>query len=151
MTESFEIQSDATNMPIVEERLFHFCHLCNVGNYYAVVAVATLQAVENAMLHGNGGDSSKMVDVNFGRCRGGIFVEVADQGQGFDFESYGTLPTGEEEKGEGIFVMKSLADNLVFSDGGRRVRMEFMVAGIDPADSMQRVACLRQCFSLEVA
>ena len=147
MTESFVIQSDIANMPAVEERLFHFCRECNVGNYYSAVSVATMQAVENAIVHGNGSDAGKQVSITFGTCRGGIFTEVKDDGAGFDFEHYGSLPTGEELQGEGIFVMKQLADQMIFSDGGRCVRMEFEVAGIDPSQAMERIAVLNGHFA----
>ena len=48
MNESFVIQSNIAQLPYVEERVFHFCRECNVGNYYSAVSVAVLQAVENA-------------------------------------------------------------------------------------------------------
>ena len=143
MTEQFVIQSDIAFMPSVEERLFHFCHLCHVGNYYSAVSMAALQAVENAIVHGNGSDPSKTVTLTMGTCRGGLFVEVADQGEGFDHAAYGDLPADSRSEGEGIFIMRRLADRLSFADGGRRVRLEFDVAGIDPADAMERVAVLR--------
>lgn len=143
MTESFVIQSDIANLAQVEERLFHFCRLCNVGNYYSALEVATLQAVENAILHGNQSDPAKAVSLTFGTCRGGLFVEVSDQGQGFDHSQFGDLPTGESTRGEGIFVMRSLSDRMTFSEGGRVVRMEFDVNGIDPADALQRIAVLQ--------
>ena len=142
MTETFVIQSDISLLPYVEERLFHFCHECHVGNYYGAVSVAVLQAVENAIVHGNGSDAAKKVALTFGTCRGGIFAEVADEGQGFDHTRYGDLAAGE-----GIFVMRQLADRLTYADGGRRVRLEFVVDGIDPADALERVAVLRQHFA----
>ena len=143
MTESFVIQSDIAVLPAVEERLFHLCRECNVGNYYSAVSVAALQAVENAIVHGNGSDANKSVTVTFGTCRGGIFVEIVDEGNGFDFSQYGSLPSGEETVGEGIFVMKSLADKMEYSDNGRRVRMEFVVSGIDPIEAKERIAVLQ--------
>lgn len=139
MTEQFVIQSDIALMPSVEERLFHFCHLCHVGNYYAAVSVAAMQAVENAIVHGNKCDPAKTVVLTMGTCRGGLFVEVADQGEGFDCENF-VDPLSAD--GEGIFIMRRLADRLTFADGGRRVRLEFDVAGIDPADAMERAAIL---------
>lgn len=151
MNESFVIQSDIANMPYVEERLFHFCRECNVGNYYSAVSVATLQAVENAIVHGNGSDPNRKVEVSFGTCHGGIFVEVCDEGEGFDFDCYGDFPADGRSEGEGIFVMKSLADHMTFSEGGRRVRMEFLVAGISPADALERIALLKEHFSLVAA
>ncbi len=150
MIESFVIQSDKANLPVVEERLFHFCRECNVGRYYSAVSVATLQAVDNAIVHGNREDSDKPVAVTFGTCRGGICVEVADQGIGFDYARFGNLPT-DETSGEGIFVMHSLADKVEYSDGGRTVRLEFVVEGIDPADALERVSVLRQHFATVTA
>lgn len=151
MTESFVIQSDIANMPAVEERLFHFCRECNVGNYYSAVSVATMQAVENAIVHGSGSDADKQVFVTFGTCRGGIFTEVKDEGAGFDFDQFGSLPSGDSTVGEGIFVMKTLADKIEFADGGRLVRLEFEVAGIDPAQAMERIAVLNGHFALVAA
>ena len=147
MTESFVIQSDIAILPRVEERLFHFCQENNVGNYYSAVSVAVMQAVENAIVHGNGSDSSKKVTLVFDTCRGGICAEVSDEGRGFDFHKYGNLPSGESTQGEGIFVMKSLADRMTFSDEGRKVRLEFDVAGIDPSDALERIAILQARFA----
>ena len=53
--------------------------------------------------------------------------------------------------GEGIFVMHSLADNVSYSDGGRTVRLEFVVEGIDPAEALERVSVLRQHFAVVAA
>ncbi len=141
MTESFDIQSNTTFLPQVEERLFHFCHECHLGNYYSAVSVATMQAVENAIVHGNCSDASKKVSLLFSTCRGGICIEVSDQGVGFDYGQYGDMPV-DETKGEGIFIMKSLADRLTFSEGGRKVKLEFDVAGIDPSYALERIALL---------
>lgn len=147
MTEKFVVQSNIESLKVVEEKIFHYCMLMNVGNYHSTISVAVLQAVENAIVHGNGNDEKKHVQVRCGLCRGGMYVEVEDEGDGFDYTHYGQLPS-EGEKGEGIFVMRSLCDNMEYMDGGRRVRMEFKVEGIDPAQSMERVAVLRSYYSV---
>lgn len=149
MIETFVIQSNIANLPQVEERLFHFCHECNVGSYYSTLSVATLQAVENAIVHGNASAEEKPVTLTFGTCRGGVFVTVKDEGKGFDFGHYGELPEADGA-GEGIFIMRSLSDRMTFSDEGREVRMEFVVNGIDPADALERVSVL-QSFLTPVA
>ena len=151
MTETLVIQSDIANMPQVEELLFHFCRECNIGSYYSTVSVATLQAVENAILHGNGSDESKKVGLTMGTCRGGVYVEVTDEGNGFDYSRYGSLPTGNQSTGEGIFIMNQLSDKMTFCDDGRKVRLEFIVNGIDPVDALERVAVLREHYSLVAA
>lgn len=151
MKESISIQSDIANLPAVEECLFGFCHLNNVGNYHSAVSVAAIQAVKNAIIHGNRLDTNKMVEIVMGNCRGGIFVEVADSGEGFDYNKYGNLPADDSQVGEGIFVMRSLADRVTYYDGGRRVRLEFEIAGIDPADALERIAIVQHYFSLVAA
>ena len=108
-----------------------------------------MQAVENAIVHGNSSDVAKKVSITMGTCRGGLFVEVSDEGEGFDHSRYGV--TDDESAGHGIFIMKSLADRMTFSDSGRRIRMEFDVAGIDPADALERVSVLMAHFSLVAA
>ncbi len=142
MTEQFIIQSDSSNIPVAEERLFHFCQEIHVGRYYSAVGVAMIQALENAIEHGNKGKKEKKVTLTFGTCRGGMYVEVADEGEGFNYAQYGSMPK-EEEQGEGIFVMSQLADRLEYSDGGSRIRMDFFVDGIDPAEACERTAVLR--------
>ena len=149
MNESFVIQSDISNLSYVEERVFHFCRECNVGNYYSAISVAALQAVENAIVHGNGSEVEKMVTVTLGTCRGGVFVEVSDEGSGFDYVRFGSLDDVTE--GQGIFVMKSLSDRMTFSNSGRQVRMEFDINGIDPADALERASILQAHFSLVAA
>ena len=149
MNESFVIQSDISNLSYVEERVFHFCRECNVGNYYSAISVAALQAVENAIVHGNGSEVEKMVTVTLGTCRGGVFVEVSDEGSGFDYVRFGSLDDVAE--GQGIFVMKSLSDRMTFSNSGRQVRMEFDINGIDPADALECASILQAHFSLVAA
>lgn len=142
MRETFVIQSDSSVLPRVEEQLFHFCHACNVGDYYSVVSVATMEAVENAIVHGNRSDASKEVTVTVGTCRGGVFAEVTDQGEGFAHERFGDLPAEGDGSGSGIFTMRQLSDRMSFRDGGRTVRMEFDVAGIDPGVALRRASVL---------
>ena len=72
---------------------------------------------------------------------------MSDEGRGFEYHQFGNLPSGESPQGEGIFIMKSLADRMTFSDEGRKVRLEFDVAGIDPSDALERASVLQAHFS----
>ena len=151
MTETFVIQSDIANLPQVEERLFHFCHEHNLGSYYSTISVAVLQAAENAIVHGNGSDTRKQVALTFGTCQGGVFAEVSDEGQGFNYEQFGELPSDGQSIGEGIFVMRRLSDRMSYSEGGRKVRLEFEVNGIDPGEALERISILQEHFAMVAA
>lgn len=133
-------------MRLVEDFINGVCNERNIHNYFAIISVSVLQAVENAVIHGNGNDARKRVTVSCGNCKGGLFFTVQDEGDGFDYQHYGTMPS-EDSKGMGIFMMKQLCDNLFFLDGGRGVRMEYFIEGIDNGMAIERTACLRQFFS----
>ncbi|GAB4409063.1 MAG: hypothetical protein OHK0039_12560 [Bacteroidia bacterium] len=98
---------------------------------YGNVMVAVTEAVNNAIIHGNQGDESKQVYVDFemeNRYR--LVVRVRDEGRGFD---PGTLadPTAPENianiGGRGVFLMQNLSDELSFLEEGRMVEMVFNI------------------------
>jgi serine/threonine-protein kinase RsbW len=91
------------------------------------VELALAEALNNAVVHGNGGDRQKFVQV-LCRCEvgKGVSVVVKDQGQGFDPNSVPDPTVAENiynDHGRGIWVMKSLMDEVSFECGGSEVRM----------------------------
>lgn len=143
--EKLVIQSTKENMSHVEDLIYDICINNHVQNYYGVISVAVSQAVENAIVHGNKCDGNKKVIMEFGNCKGGMFFEIKDEGEGFDFSQFGELPL-EGECGEGIFLMNRLADKIVYSENGTRVRLEFIINGIDAADYLERCATIKKFF-----
>ena len=143
--QTITIQSDKANLAQVETLLSRFCDENNIGNYFATISVAVLQAAENAIVHGNHSDPAKNVSVSYGYCNGGVFFEVSDEGEGFDADRYVDLPdTGTV--GTGIFIIRSLADHVEFSRGGRSVRMEFFIRGIESSVASARAATLQKFY-----
>ena len=143
--ENIVIQSTKDNIVHAEELIYDVCASNHVEKYYGVISVAVLQAVENAIIHGNHCDANKKVKVEWGNCKGGMFFEIKDEGAGFATEQYGGLPM-EGEKGEGIFLMKTLADKIVYSENGSRVRLEFKIDGIEVSESEKRCSLLDNFF-----
>jgi serine/threonine-protein kinase RsbW len=113
--------------PLVERlmRVIEGSH-CVPGEEPAV-ELALDEALDNAVVHGNRMDRQKLVQV-ICRCESdrGISVVVKDQGEGFD-PSAVPDPTAPEnigaEHGRGIWLMKSVMDEVSFERGGREVRM----------------------------
>ena len=143
--EKLVIQSTKENMARVEDLIYDICINNHVLNYYGVISVAVSQAVENAIVHGNNSDGDKKVVMSCGNCRGGMFFEIKDEGVGFDFNAFGDLPL-EGERGDGIFMMKTLADKIEYSENGSRVRLEFLINGIEKADYLERCAKINKFF-----
>ncbi len=140
--EKLSIQSNIALLPQVEDFVAHVCDEKNIHNYFATISMSVMHAVENAIVHGNSADSGKQVSLLCGNCIGGIYFEVRDEGQGFDYRQYGDMPL-DGDKGMGIFMMRCLADRIVYNDCGNAVRLEYLIEGIDKAMASERSAVLR--------
>jgi len=144
--ERLVIQSDINNLIEVERFVSAVCDTYNINNYAATISMSLLQAVENAIVHGNKGDESKQVTVVSDLCKGGVFFAVSDQGQGFAFADYGSMPSSEG-RGTGIYLMKTLSDKMTYSDNGSTVRLEFVVSGIEASRALERIVTLRNYYA----
>ena len=93
----------------------------------ADIELALHEALANAVMHGNGEDSCKRVYVTC-RCYmdGEVAITVRDEGRGFD-PSVLVDPTFRENllvtHGRGIYLMKTLMDEVSFKEGGAVVMM----------------------------
>lgn len=91
------------------------------------IETALREALENAVVHGNGWEPGKRVYVDC-RCYmdGDISITVRDEGRGFDTNALPD-PTAPDKRllphGRGIYLMKSLMDEVSFEEGGTVVHM----------------------------
>ena len=91
------------------------------------IEMALREALANAVIHGNGENSYKRVYVEC-RCYldGEVSITVRDEGPGFNSEEVAN-PTAPENvlftHGRGIYLMKTLMDEVSFEDSGSSVRM----------------------------
>ena len=99
---------------------------CSEGNEFAV-ELGLREALNNAVIHGNGTDPNKLVEV---RCRiergKGVWLIVKDQGKGFDPNAVPDPLAAENlqaEYGRGIRLMKLMMDEVSFQHGGTEVHM----------------------------
>jgi serine/threonine-protein kinase RsbW len=79
------------------------------------IAISVSELVNNAILHGNGSDASKDVDIRFSITPSELRVVVCDQGQGFDLEQVDD-PVNDDnllrEVGRGIFIVKNFVNEV---------------------------------------
>jgi serine/threonine-protein kinase RsbW len=95
---------------------------------YGNIMIAITEAVNNAIRHGNGSDSSKNVSLSLSLDESLIKFRIEDEGKGFDFQNLPdpTSPENiEKPGGRGIFLMKHLSDEVSFIEGGRIVELSF--------------------------
>lgn len=129
MTEKISIKSDIENLTVIESMVDTLSKRLGVSDdVYGKILVSTVEAVNNAILHGNRGDVTKNVTVEMA-ADGNIFeVFVKDEGKGFDYNKLPdpTKPENIENlHGRGVFLMRHLADSIEFNDSGSEVRMKF--------------------------
>lgn len=95
---------------------------------YGNTLVALTEATTNSIKHGNKFSPQKKVTVYLEFRADSYTISVSDLGEGFDYNNIPD-PTLEEniEKpdGRGIYIMKSLCDEVKFEDEGRKVVMTF--------------------------
>ena len=93
--------------------------------------LASVEAVTNAIEHGNNLDEQKIVDIEACKCDASFKLSVRDQGRGFNPDRLPDPTTPEfreQPDGRGVFLMRKLADEVFFRDGGRCVEMRFLLS-----------------------
>jgi serine/threonine-protein kinase RsbW len=109
------------------------------------ISIAVRESVANAMKHGNKGDESKRVAVEFttmpAEQPSELVIVVRDQGEGFEPEEVADPLAPEnllKSSGRGIFLIRSFMDDVVLRrvpEGGMEVRMVKRLASADGSPS----------------
>lgn len=127
--QSIGFPSKADNIHLVEKMIDNVCEEQQISeDHYGNILIAMTEAVNNAIHHGNKLDQAKKTIVSCDKINTGLKFTVVDEGVGFDFEDLPdpTAPENiEKPNGRGIFLMKSLADEVHFEDNGRVVELIF--------------------------
>ena len=95
---------------------------------YGKILVSTIEAVNNAIVHGNKGNEEQRVFVRFLSNGSSFTISVKDEGEGYDYSQLPDPTTPENiEKlsGRGVFLMKKLAHGIEFNEEGNEVTMIF--------------------------
>jgi len=131
MEKMFNIPSKIENLRIVEKAVDELSSEYNLSSeLYGNILIATIEAANNAILHGNKLDENKNVHIKFKIEEKFLSIVVKDQGNGFDY-SHIPDPTAPENlekiNGRGVFLMERLSDKILFSDNGSKVELLFNI------------------------
>lgn len=130
---SIEIASSLSKINEVEALIDKVCEDLSLNeDHYGNILIAVTEAVNNAIVHGNGSEESKLVKVDVKKDAAEVVFSVEDQGIGFDFENLPdpTAPENiEKPDGRGIFLMKNLSDAVEFDNNGSKVSITFVMNG----------------------
>lgn len=125
------IPSDLGNLRLVEKAIDELSMELDLSDeVYGNVLVATMEATNNAIIHGNNSDPEKIVKIEMLMENKELCVHIEDQGKGFD---YSTVPDPtspenlEKINGRGIFLMERLSDEILYLEDGRIVVLKFRI------------------------
>ena len=131
MKKDLYIPSDIGNLRLVEKAIDELSMELNLSDeVYGNIMVATMEATNNAIIHGNNSDPNKNVKIEILFGDRELKIHIEDQGLGFDYSNIPD-PTSPEnlEKidGRGIFLMESLSDEILYLEDGRIVELKFNI------------------------
>ncbi|MGA1976995.1 MAG: ATP-binding protein [Bacteroidales bacterium] len=129
MLKKLKIESNIDNINAVENAIDSITNEIGINqDSYGKILIAVLEAVNNAIVHGNKSRKEKKVDISFTFTRNILKVSVKDEGNGFNPEIVPdpTKPENVEAlNGRGIFLMTKLADGVKFNRKGNSVDLTF--------------------------
>ncbi|MFT4643832.1 MAG: serine/threonine-protein kinase RsbW [Planctomycetota bacterium] len=95
--------------------------------------ISITEAVNNAIIHGNKRDSSKSITIIESvedSPHKLLCIKIKDEGTGFDYNNLPD-PTSPENitmiGGRGVYLIKQLADYVIFNDEGNSIELQFRV------------------------
>ena len=91
------------------------------------IHLAVEEALVNAIRHGNGSNEAKQVYVTSQLDAHRLFLEIADEGEGFDPGRVPDCTEGQNlqrPNGRGIMLMRKYMSRVEYIEGGHRVIME---------------------------
>ena len=131
MLEKLSFASKVENINLVEKLVDDICNRYQVNeDNYGNILIASTEAVNNAIHHGNKSNPMSEVKVSYEVKDKELTFIIEDEGPGFDYES---LPDPTDPKniekphGRGVFLMKNLSDEISFSEEGNVVKMVFNI------------------------
>jgi serine/threonine-protein kinase RsbW len=85
------------------------------------------ECLNNAILHGNRSDPSKAVVVSVVCRRPWLRVQIADEGDGFDWSAVQarTLPDADKTNGRGLLIASTYAHRVRFNPSGNQITLWF--------------------------
>jgi serine/threonine-protein kinase RsbW len=129
MRKKMKIKSRIENLRLVEKFIDEISSELSLSDeIYGNVMIATLEAANNAIVHGNKENDDLEVEISLSKEEDELFMTIKDQGKGFDYRHIPdpTSPENLEKiNGRGVFLMEKLSDGIEFSENGSVVKLSF--------------------------
>ena len=142
------ISSLQKNISQIEQFVEEICDENYISaSYFGNIMLAMEEAVKNAIVHGNKMDGQKKVTIIFQRKKNGLSFVIEDEGEGFNHQNVPNPIESVDVSGNGIFLMRSLADKLTFNAKGNQVELFFSITCISQETTLNRITQLKNYFT----
>ena len=148
-----KLKSSADSISQIDRLIEEVCDKYNLNhNYLGCISVSLHEAFQNAMIHGNQNDPKKSIIIDFEKSAIGISFKLKDEGIGFDFSKIPEIKDDGKEKifpGRGLFMIKSLSDNVSFNEIGNQIQIGFKISSINIETAIDRMEKFKEYSKLE--
>ncbi len=131
LIDEIKITSRLENISVVESQVETLKSKLHIEDaIYGNMMLAVVEAVTNAIEHGNHCAPDKQVTFETYKNTRSLKFMISDEGEGFDPNRIPdpTLPENIEKPcGRGVYLIKRLADLVVFHDNGRKIELQFKI------------------------
>jgi serine/threonine-protein kinase RsbW len=149
--EKLSLESRPENISSIERFVEEICDYYNINDtYFGNILIALTEAFNNALMHGNENDPSKIIKVVFESKPKGLSFTVSDEGGGYDPD---IVPDpldleidADIKTGRGLFLMRSLSDKFEIMDDGSSVEMFFRISGVGHETMKKRIGHFNEYF-----
>jgi serine/threonine-protein kinase RsbW len=135
------------NISLVEKFIEEICDDNYISpSYFGNILLAIEEAVKNSIIHGNNQNASKQVTLNYQRIRNRLRFTIEDEGEGFDPHQIPNPLDSDDARGNGIFLIRSLADKVMYNSMGNIVELTFTISSINQETTLNRISQLKCYF-----
>lgn len=141
----FTFRSDLKELNRIEQLVDIISDEFNIGEtYFSNIATALTELFRNSVIHGNKFDSTRSVTIKYQMKNSIVSISISDEGKGFDYSSIdlSNFDNNENNSCIGLYIVKSVSDNLEFSDNGSTVTIEFDLSKSNELLSKARIDVL---------
>ncbi len=143
-----KLKSVEESLHQLESLIEEVCDANNLNhNYLGCITVSVTEAFNNALIHGNKNNPEKTITVAYDKSATGVTFTIKDEGEGFDHKSIPEVKDDGKEKvfpGRGLFLIKTLSDNINFNEKGNEITMGFKTTSINIETSVDRLEKFRE-------
>jgi len=144
---TLRLKSEPQNIHQVERLIEEVCDTNNLNHsYLGCITVALTEAFQNALEHGNKRNPEKIISISYEKTSTGLKFCIKDQGEGFNFHNIPDIKDDGREKvfpGRGIFLIKTLSDDVRFIEPGNEIEIGFKISSINYETAVDRMKKFR--------